>query len=168
MKQDKLHTSGRDETVSAKVVLDALEKCESLLQRANSAAKDEDHETSLQLAVESFAVCSVIHPYSYCCIQSADRAMDSAIETGQWAMALKYGLETLEGYKLWYPLYHPSLAVQLFRVGKLQRFVDRQQDAIHSLDMALGVLEVSHGSDHLLTQDCKELLRQIRQDIAHT
>ena len=37
--------------------------------------------------------------------------------------------------RLWYPLYHPSLAVQLFRVGKLQCCIDRQKDAIHSLDM---------------------------------
>ncbi|XP_062515081.1 histone-lysine N-methyltransferase SMYD3-like isoform X2 [Corticium candelabrum] len=136
VKQDKLHTSGYDATVPARQVADALEMCQSSLEKAKEAAREGDHRRSLQLAEMTFESYSrVIHPCSYIVIQCADRAMDSCIELGEWDGALKYGLQSLDGYKFWYSCYNPLLAVQLFRVGKLQRYIGRHSDAVRSLQL---------------------------------
>ncbi|KAM9316757.1 histone-lysine N-methyltransferase SMYD3 [Gastrophryne carolinensis] len=62
-----------------------------------------------------------------------DLAMDSCINLGMWEEALKFGIQTLEPYSLYYSNYHPVRAVQLIKVGKLQLHQEMFPQAMKTL-----------------------------------
>lgn len=47
-----------------------------------------------------------------------DKAMDACIYLELWDRALAFGLQTMDAYKLYYPRNHPSVGIQLFRIGR--------------------------------------------------
>ncbi|XP_068088169.1 histone-lysine N-methyltransferase SMYD3 isoform X3 [Hyperolius riggenbachi] len=88
-----------------------------------------------------------------------DLAMDSCINSEMWEEALKFGLQTLEPYSLYYSSYHPVRAIQMMKVGKLQLHMGLFSQAMDTLKQAFEIMKVSHGRNHSMTRDLTELLR---------
>ena len=59
----------------------------------------------------------VLHHHHYLVVATLDSAMDSCIGLQLWNKALAYGLKGLEAYEKFYPKYHPSVGIQLFKIG---------------------------------------------------
>uniref|UniRef100_A0A8C1IL70 [histone H3]-lysine(4) N-trimethyltransferase n=1 Tax=Cyprinus carpio TaxID=7962 RepID=A0A8C1IL70_CYPCA len=82
-----------------------------------------------------------------------DLAMDACISLGDYETALEYGHRALEPYKLYYSDPHPSRAVELLRVGKLQHYLSRLEEAQGTFTQAYDIMKVTHGTDHALTNE---------------
>ena len=59
----------------------------------------------------------IFHKLHYRRVGILDKAMDACIFLELWNKALVFGLQTLEPYKLYYARNHPSVGIQLFRIG---------------------------------------------------
>lgn len=59
-----------------------------------------------------------LHSHNYQVIQIVDKISDLCIEMGLWNKAIHYCKRSLDGYLKFYPKYHPSVAIQLFRIGE--------------------------------------------------
>ncbi|KAM9466551.1 histone-lysine N-methyltransferase SMYD3 [Clarias gariepinus] len=87
-----------------------------------------------------------------------DSLMDACISLSQFETALQYGTRTLTGYLLHYPDPHPSHAVELLRVAKLQHYSGDVEQAERTFTQAYDVMKVTHGSDHpLVSEVCRKL-----------
>ncbi|XP_064411833.1 histone-lysine N-methyltransferase SMYD3 isoform X2 [Latimeria chalumnae] len=93
-------------------------------------------------------------------LKMLDCIMDACIHLHRWEEALFYGTRTLEPYKLYYSGFHPVRAVQLMKVGKLQFHQELFPKALETLKQAFDIMNVTHGEDHPLTCDLKQLLRE--------
>ncbi|KAI3377074.1 hypothetical protein L3Q82_000283 [Scortum barcoo] len=60
----------------------------------------------------------------------------------------------------YYPDPHPVHGVQLMRVGKLQHYMERIEDALDTFKQAYQILKLTHGHDHPLIP---ELLMKIEE-----
>ncbi|KAM5165646.1 histone-lysine N-methyltransferase SMYD3 isoform 3-T4 [Mantella aurantiaca] len=97
-----------------------------------------------------------------------DVAMDSCINLGMWEEALKYGLQTLKPYSIYYSNYHPVRAVQLMRVGKLQLHQGMFLQSMETLKQAFEIMKVTHGKGYSLTQDLTKLLQDCELSLRQT
>ncbi|XP_053093469.1 histone-lysine N-methyltransferase SMYD3 isoform X1 [Pangasianodon hypophthalmus] len=87
-----------------------------------------------------------------------DSLMDACISLSQYETALQYGTRTLIAYLLHYPDPHPSHAVELLRVAKLQHYSGDVEQAERTFTQAYDVMKVTHGSDHpLVSEVCRKL-----------
>ena len=114
----------------------------------------------------------ILHEMNVFHVKALDKAMDAAIDTGNWKDALDYGLATLEAYKHYYPNCHPNVGVQLMKIGKLQLYLQQLQEAFVSLQQAEHILMNTHGTEHSLYAELKSLLEQCceerRVELEHT
>uniref|UniRef100_A0AAY4BFL2 [histone H3]-lysine(4) N-trimethyltransferase n=1 Tax=Denticeps clupeoides TaxID=299321 RepID=A0AAY4BFL2_9TELE len=94
-----------------------------------------------------------------------DLALDACISLGQFERALLWGRRTLEPYELYYSDPHPARAVQLMRVGKLQRCLGRVDEALETFRQAYDIMKVTHGSDHTLTNELRGSLEEFRAEL---
>lgn len=119
--------SHEDKNVMAKAE-SVMVKSRETLKQIEVLGKKGDHKAVLDLAEEMLAQQKgLFHKLHYIKISLLDKAMDACISLEMWDPALAYGLETMEGYKLYYPRYHPVVGIQLFRIGKfLQDDAHRQ------------------------------------------
>ncbi|KAK3563582.1 hypothetical protein QTP86_030933 [Hemibagrus guttatus] len=79
--------------------------------------------------------------------------MDACISLSQYETALQYGTRTLNAYMLHYPDPHPSHAVQLLRVAKLQHYCGDVEQAERTFTQAYNVMKVTHGTHHPLVSE---------------
>eukprot|EP00118_Oscarella_pearsei_P009669 m.56400 g.56400 ORF g.56400 m.56400 type:complete len:432 (+) comp34594_c0_seq2:103-1398(+) len=163
LSQNKIHTTSggnrQEKDVSLAAIKTSVERSEETVVAAERLMQTEEYSEALSL-LESCISSSGLHSCSYFTVQCLDKAMDACIETQQWKRALEYALKTIEPYRLFCSPYDPLLAVQLLKVGKLQLHLNMGNDATHSINAALSILEVTHGIDHCLSKECRQLAWQ--------
>lgn len=94
-----------------------------------------------------------------------DLAMDACISLDDYETALEYGNRALGPYKLYYSDPHPSRAVELLRVGKLQHFLGRLEEARGSFTQAYSIMSVTHGAAHALTNQVQRRLSECQAEL---
>ena len=102
-------------TKAATIIL----KSEEALKDIKAFEKMDDQQAILDLAEKRLAnQRGFFHQLHYSRIRILDKAMDACINLEMWERALSFGLQTLSAYKLYYPINHPGVGIQLFRIGK--------------------------------------------------
>ncbi|XP_051503013.1 histone-lysine N-methyltransferase SMYD3 isoform X1 [Myxocyprinus asiaticus] len=94
-----------------------------------------------------------------------DLAMDACISLDDYVKALEYGSRVLEPYKFYYRDPHPSRAVELLRVGKLQHYLGRLEEAQGSFTQAYDIMKVTHGTEHALTNEVRRKLAECQAEL---
>ncbi|NP_001410661.1 histone-lysine N-methyltransferase SMYD3 [Danio rerio] len=94
-----------------------------------------------------------------------DLAMDACISLDDYETALEYGNRALGPYKLYFSDPHPSRAVELLRVGKLQHFLGRLEEARGSFTQAYSIMSVTHGAAHALTNQVQRRLSECQAEL---
>ena len=96
-----------------------ISKSEEALKEIKALEKTDDYKSILDLAenVLDEQRC-FFHKLNYSRIGILDKAMDACIHLEFWDRALAFGLQTMDAYKLYYPRNHPSVGIQLFRIGR--------------------------------------------------
>ncbi|KAG9268984.1 histone-lysine N-methyltransferase SMYD3-like [Astyanax mexicanus] len=94
-----------------------------------------------------------------------DLAMDASISLDQYQKALEFGIRTLEPYRLHYPDPHPCRGVELLRVGKLQHYLGKVEEAQSSFRQAYDVMKVTHGAEHPLVAVVQRKLEECRAEL---
>jgi hypothetical protein len=61
---------------------------------------------------------NMLHAQNFQVIKIVDKISDVCIEMGLWNKAIHYCKRSLDGYLKFYPKYHPSTAIQLYRIGR--------------------------------------------------
>ncbi|XP_076834812.1 histone-lysine N-methyltransferase SMYD3 [Brachyhypopomus gauderio] len=102
------------------------------------------------------------------CLRLLDMAMDACISLGQYEAALEYGTRTLGPYRLHYTEPHPSWGLELFRVGKLQHYLGRLEEARGSFIQAYDVMKVTHGTEHPLCDEVSRKLAECQAELKWT
>uniref|UniRef100_A0A672PFW5 [histone H3]-lysine(4) N-trimethyltransferase n=1 Tax=Sinocyclocheilus grahami TaxID=75366 RepID=A0A672PFW5_SINGR len=67
--------------------------------------------------------------------------------------------------KLYYSDPHPSRAVELLWVGKMQHYMGRLEEAQGSFTQAYDIMKVTHGTDHVLTNEVKRKLSECQAEL---
>ncbi|XP_068673902.1 histone-lysine N-methyltransferase SMYD3-like [Montipora foliosa] len=148
-------------------------KAESLMVKSKKALKEievldklGDHKAVFELVEELLAQQNgLFHKLHYVKISLLDKAMDACIYLEMWDTALAYGLQTMDGYKLYYPRNHPVVGIQLFRIGKLQVYLDKLLEGFKSLQQAEAILDVTHGINHPLVTELKEMIARTVEEV---
>ncbi|XP_072369010.1 histone-lysine N-methyltransferase SMYD3 isoform X1 [Scyliorhinus torazame] len=99
-------------------------------------------------------------------LKMLDAAMDACVHLARWEDALGYGVRTLQPYQLYYAGPHPVRGVQLMRVGKLQHHQGRLGQARDTLKQAFDILKVTHGREHSLTGNLKQILAECEAELS--
>ncbi|XP_038671424.1 histone-lysine N-methyltransferase SMYD3 isoform X2 [Scyliorhinus canicula] len=99
-------------------------------------------------------------------LKMLDAAMDACIHLARWEDALGYGVRTLQPYQLYYAGPHPVRGVQLMRVGKLQHHQGMLEQASDTLKQAFDILKVTHGREHSLTGNLKQILAECEAELS--
>jgi len=142
-----------------------ISKSEKALEEIKALDKSDDHQAILELAEKILAEQrGFFHKLHYSKIRLLDKAMDACIYLELWDRALAFGLQTMDAYKLYYPRNHPSVGIQLFRIGKLQVYLDKLKEGFQSLLQAEAILKVTHG-DHPLVQELRELITRTLEEL---
>ncbi|KAK7142680.1 hypothetical protein R3I94_012132 [Phoxinus phoxinus] len=94
-----------------------------------------------------------------------DLAMDACISLDHYETALEYGNRALGPYKLYFSDPHPSRAVELLRVGKLQHYLSRLKEAHGSFTQAYDIMKVTHGTEHALTDEVRRKLSECQAEL---
>lgn len=96
-----------------------ISKSEETLIQINALEKMDNFEAILDLAEATLAEQKgFFHKLHFTRVGIFDKAMDACIYLELWDRALTYGLQTMDAYKLYYPTNHPSVGIQLFRIGR--------------------------------------------------
>uniref|UniRef100_A0A9J8CTZ8 [histone H3]-lysine(4) N-trimethyltransferase n=1 Tax=Cyprinus carpio carpio TaxID=630221 RepID=A0A9J8CTZ8_CYPCA len=130
---------------------------------------EEVHFFLIELLKESQALlhryADVVPDRNIYVLRLLDLAMDACISLGDYETALEYGHRALEPYKLYYSDPHPSRAVELLRVGKLQHYLSRLEEAQGSFTQAYDIMKVTHGTDHALTNEVRRKLSECQAEL---
>ncbi len=117
-----------------------------------------DDRRVLNLCRESLNDCDgIISRTNFYCVRLNDAAFDACINLQHWPEACKFGEATIEAYRLYYPKFHPSVGIQLMKIGKIYLFMEVMEIAIAFLQQAEENLEVTHGKGSDLFRDLKQL-----------
>ncbi|XP_055029268.2 histone-lysine N-methyltransferase SMYD3 [Misgurnus anguillicaudatus] len=92
-------------------------------------------------------------------------AVDACISLDDYEKALKYGNRALVPYKIYYTDPHPSKAVELLRVGKLQHYLGRVEEAQRTFTLAYDIMKVTHGAEHALTNEVTRKLGECQAEL---
>ncbi|XP_018522253.1 histone-lysine N-methyltransferase SMYD3 isoform X2 [Lates calcarifer] len=98
-------------------------------------------------------------------LRITDVALDASIHLGLWEEAVKYGERTLPVYRQYYPDPHPVHGVQLMRIGKLQHYLERIEDALDTFKQAYQIIKLTHGDSHPLTTDLLMKMEECRAEM---
>ncbi|XP_051723627.1 histone-lysine N-methyltransferase SMYD3 [Ctenopharyngodon idella] len=94
-----------------------------------------------------------------------DLAIDACISLEDYETALEYGNRALGPYKLYYTDPHPSRAVELLRVGKLQHYLGQLKEAQESFTQAYDIMKVTHGMEHALANEVRRKLSECQAEL---
>ena len=96
-----------------------ISKTQKALQEIKALENMDNYEAVLDLAENILAEQrGFFHKLHFSKIGILDKAMDACIYLELWGRALGFGLQTMDAYKLYYPRNHPSVGIQLFRIGR--------------------------------------------------
>lgn len=143
-----------------------LEECKSQLQEINidkQAGNIKKVFASCKKLIQE--TNNILHPMNVYLVRVFDRAFDAAIDDEQWEKALKYGLKTLQAYRAYYHKYSPNLAIQLFKVGKLQLYLQDLDGALALLEESQSAIAVTHGTSHELFNNVTLFVNQCREEM---
>ncbi|XP_026855707.2 histone-lysine N-methyltransferase SMYD3 [Electrophorus electricus] len=144
------------------IIRDALPHLEHL--RTEHQWEELQKESQILLARHAHAVPDT----NVYLLRLLDMAMDACISLDQYEAALEYGNRTLGPYRLHYAEPHPSWAVELFRVGKLQHYLGRLEEASNSFTQAYDVMKVTHGTEHPLFNEVSRKLTEVQAELRRT
>lgn len=96
------------------------EKIETTLSTVNQMTLYSEKRTeALRICEELLReVENMLHAQNFQVIKIVDKISDVCIEMGLWNKAIHYCKRSLDGYLKFYPKYHPSTAIQLYRIGR--------------------------------------------------
>ncbi|GBN61011.1 hypothetical protein AVEN_248459-1 [Araneus ventricosus] len=94
-----------------------------------------------------------------CRVKILEIAFDTCVWTNQWADAVAIGEQLLKPYRLYYGNYHPMLGIHLFKMGKIQVFLNLPS-SFEILQQAENIIKVTHGETHPLYQDLRKILQE--------
>lgn len=156
--KDGLMLSGKE--LAWRLLRDALPELEKLKAESN-------WEALLQSCTHllSPAGCDVPDENLYK-LRLTDMALDASVQLGFWEEALRYGQKTLPVYRQYYPDPHPVHGVQLMRVGKLQHYLERLQDAQDTFTQAFQIMKITHGDAHPLTTELLMKMEECHAEMA--
>lgn len=107
-----------DKTVASKAQA-INSKSEETLKQIKGLEKMDNYEAVLYSAENILAEQKgFFHKLHFSRVGILDKAMDACIYLELWDKALAFGLKTMDAYKLFYPRNHPSVGIQLFRIGR--------------------------------------------------
>eukprot|EP00042_Codosiga_hollandica_P042657 m.394784 g.394784 ORF g.394784 m.394784 type:complete len:213 (+) comp56380_c0_seq19:1699-2337(+) len=103
-------------------------------------------------------------------LQSYDRLTDIAIQRADWPAALEFCKQSVAILvKLRAVVHVPwTDGLQLYRLGKIQSYLQMNMQARDSLAQACDLLTTTHGSAHAVVQDAKALLQQTLLELHST
>lgn len=142
----------------------AEEKAETLLESANEHRSQEKWRDML-LCAEKCLELPYLHPSHFAMLRARNVAMDAHIELQNWQEALRYGEDNLEAYRHQYQFNHPSVGVQLMRVGKLYNYLGKVSEALQMFKQAMDIISVTHATQHPLHQALSELLISCQMEL---
>ncbi|GIY61964.1 uncharacterized protein CEXT_178841, partial [Caerostris extrusa] len=90
-------------------------------------------------------------------VKVLETAFDACVWNNQWADAVMIGQQLLKPYRLYYSDYNPAFGVHLFKLGKIQLFLN-SPSSYETLKQASEILEITHGKKHPLYQELLENL----------
>ncbi|XP_022085212.1 histone-lysine N-methyltransferase SMYD3-like [Acanthaster planci] len=99
-----------------------------------------------------------LHPYHHLVVETLHYAMDSCIHLEKWEQALEYGRRSIAHLEFHCPGNNATAAIQLMRVGKLQQYLKMVAEAMKNLHKAEKILLITHGADHPLCVQLKEMI----------
>ena len=108
-----------DKTAETKAQV-IISKSDEALKEIKALEKTDDYQAILDLTenILEEQKGSSFHKLHFSKIGILDKAMDACIYLELWDQALAFGLQTMDAYKLYYPRNHPSVGIQLFRIGR--------------------------------------------------
>ncbi|CAH2249964.1 histone-lysine N-methyltransferase SMYD3 [Pelobates cultripes] len=133
-------------------------KMESSLARIKGLQYQESEEKEVLGMCKALLNSSQLPDRNIHQLKVLDCALDMCINLGLWEEALSFGLRTLQPYSLYYSNYHPVRVIQIMKVGKLQHYLGMFPEAMETLKQAFDIMKVTHGDDHSIMKDLRELL----------
>ncbi|XP_030642992.1 histone-lysine N-methyltransferase SMYD3 [Chanos chanos] len=133
------------------------------LERLQADQQWEELLTQCQVLLDNHG--GVVPDRNIYLLRVLDMALDACISLDQYDKALEYGYRTQGPYELYFSDPHPSRAVELFRVGKLQHFLCRLEEAHCSFRQAYDIMKVTHGSEHALTNQLRRKLEECQAEL---
>lgn len=108
----------------------------------------------------------VLHPLNVWHVKTLDAAFEAAISVGKWSDALKYGQQLLPGFAKYHGPWNPLLGLLHMKLGKIQLYERNYKQAVHHLQEAQRILNVTHGRDHrLLLEQLRPLMLQAKHEM---
>jgi len=156
--------SNRDEqeakTLAREVELKVLE--------ASNVYSAGNLETARRLYIEVEALqLKLWHTKSVYLLRTHDALLKICMEMKDWTEALNYCQSTIPAYEQAYPPFSPLLGLQYFTLGKLQWLMGDSVEAIHSLEKAYSILQVTHGSKSSLVVSLTSSLQEAHAEVAY-
>lgn len=146
---------------------DIVEKSKNMLEILKKMKRNnDDPKDILKLALPLLKKQeSVMYPINVLLVKIQDIIFDAYINICKWEEALSIGIKTLDAYKYYYSDYHPCLGIQLFRIGKIQLYLEKIKEADNTLKKAEEILKITHGVNHPLYQELFQLIVQCQQEL---
>ncbi|KDR23505.1 histone-lysine N-methyltransferase SMYD3 [Zootermopsis nevadensis] len=127
------------------------------------------HQLEIMKDIAYLDVCKVclkkqrglFHSLDILHVKVLDLAFESSIQIGQWEQAVEFGQELIAGYEKYYGEYHPLLGIHYLKLGKINLYLKKFNEALNTLKNAEIVIRVTHGDRHALYRD--QLLPLVRQ-----
>ncbi|XP_052772836.1 histone-lysine N-methyltransferase SMYD3-like [Mya arenaria] len=147
--------------------LAVLDSCQAALEQADDRKKQDKWKGVFETCKESIQkAAGVLHAHNVYLVRILDLAFDAAINLEKWELAAKYGARTLQPYCTFYGEMSPHLAVQLFKVGKLQLYLgDDLKGALQSLERAQNIFKVTQGEGHEILNTLELFVGQCREEM---
>ncbi|ALC49602.1 Bzd [Drosophila busckii] len=137
----------------------------SLTQSSLDAMKDVAYLDMCKVCLKKQS--GVLHSLNVWHVKTLDAAFEAAIDVGKWSDALDYGQRLLPGFAKYHGAWNPLLGLLHMKLGKIQLYERNYKHAVHHLQEAHRILNVTHGRGHrLLHEQLQPLMLQARQEMS--
>ncbi|KAM8720971.1 hypothetical protein ACLKA7_006932 [Drosophila subpalustris] len=143
---------------------DAYNEIMTLTQTSLDSMKEVAYLDVCKICLEKQT--GLLHPLNVWHVKTLDAAFEAAIEVGKWSDALEYGQRLLPGFAKYHGEWNPLLGLLHLKLGKIQLYERSYKQAVHHLQEAQRILNVTHGRDHrLLLEQLRPLMLQARHEM---
>eukprot|EP00906_Rhabdomonas_costata_P007866 RCo011242 len=104
-----------------------------------------------------------VGPLHQCAMETLGSLLRCCIDQQDFSSALKFCSLSMPYYEFVYRGNHPTLALQYYTLGKLAWCEGNVELAFSSLDRALQIYKVTHGSQHCTVAQLSDLLHEVAQ-----
>ncbi|XP_018015710.1 uncharacterized protein LOC108672533 isoform X2 [Hyalella azteca] len=99
-------------------------------------------------------------------VRALDFAFNATFCGGAWMLALKYGMDNLEGMKYYYGPEHPTLGLYFMKLGKVHMNLKEYRKGLQFVQEAHNILSVAMGPKHpFITEELHNLEMMANEDI---